>query len=201
MRSFPSYRGQSAFAGWWWLATTGEHVGHESWLERDNLIALDFDPDVVGVVSQPFWLHWTDDVRARRHAPDYFVRMRDGAGLVVDVRADDRIEPEDAAAFAATERACDQVGWGYRRVGVLDPVLAANLRWLAGYRHPRCLRPGLVAEVERVFDGRIELGCGVAAVGDPIVVLPTVFHLLWSGRLAADLTGAVLGMSTVVGVG
>jgi putative transposase len=34
--------------------TTGDHVGYESWLERDRLILLDFAPDVVGIVSQPF---------------------------------------------------------------------------------------------------------------------------------------------------
>jgi hypothetical protein len=29
---------------------------------------------------------------------------------------------------------------------------------------------------------------GVDRVGDPIAVLPTVFHLLWSGLLRTDLT-------------
>jgi hypothetical protein len=96
---------------------------------------LDFDPEVVGYSSQPFWLRWHDG-RRRRHAPDFFVRLIDGTGVVVDVRADDRIEVRDAEAFAATERACTQVGWRFRRVGVLDPVFAANVRWLAGYRHP-----------------------------------------------------------------
>ena len=32
----------------WWTATTGSLVGYESWLERDWLMLLDFDPDVVG---------------------------------------------------------------------------------------------------------------------------------------------------------
>ena len=30
-------------------------MGYESWLERDRLLLLDFDPEVVGIVSQPFW--------------------------------------------------------------------------------------------------------------------------------------------------
>ena len=71
----------------------------------------------------------------------FFAQLRDGTGVVIDVRADDRIEPEDAKAFAATARACESVGWQYRRVGVVDAVLAANVRWLAGYRHPRCRNP------------------------------------------------------------
>jgi hypothetical protein len=57
-RSFPSYRGQSHFPGWWWSATMGRHVGYESWLERDHAMLLDFDPRVTAFASQPFWLSW-----------------------------------------------------------------------------------------------------------------------------------------------
>ena len=32
--------------------------GFESWLERDHLMLLAFDPDVAGIASQPFWLRW-----------------------------------------------------------------------------------------------------------------------------------------------
>src|SRR6266540_5745494 len=52
VRGFPSFRGQRSFPGSWWFATTGEHVGYESWLERDQLMALDADPRVVGAASQ-----------------------------------------------------------------------------------------------------------------------------------------------------
>ena len=41
---------------------------------------------------------------SRRHAPDFFARLADGGGVVIDVRPDDRIEPEDAEVFAATQR-------------------------------------------------------------------------------------------------
>lgn len=200
-RRFPSYRGQRSFPGWWWFATTGEHVGYESWLERDHLIALDADVDVTGVASQPFSLRWRDDGRIRRHVPDYFVRVRDGGAVVVDVRADDRIEPADAEAFEAAGRACESVGWEYRRVGVTDPVSAANLRWLAGYRHPRCRHGEVAACLEDVFTAPADLLAGARKVGDPIVVLPTLFHLLWTGRLVADLAAAPLGPSTLVTLG
>ena len=80
-------------------------------------------------VSQPFWLYWPDGIR---HAPDYFARRRDGSALVVDVRDDDRISPDDQQKFDRSAAVCDSVGWDYRRVGVLDSVLRANLRWLSG---------------------------------------------------------------------
>jgi hypothetical protein len=43
---------------------------------------LDFDPEVVGYSSQPFWLRWHDGRRRRRHAPDFLVRLIDGRGVV-----------------------------------------------------------------------------------------------------------------------
>jgi hypothetical protein len=35
-------------------------------------------------------------------------------------------------------------------------------------------------------------------VGDPLVVLPVLFHLLWHRRLVADLSQAVLDDRTTV---
>src|SRR5450755_3226026 len=40
-RTFPSYKRQRYFPGLWWSATTGRHIGYESWLERDHLMVLD----------------------------------------------------------------------------------------------------------------------------------------------------------------
>jgi len=44
VRSFPSYKGQRNYPGWYWSATMGRRVGFESWVERGHLVALDFDP-------------------------------------------------------------------------------------------------------------------------------------------------------------
>lgn len=188
VRSFSSARGQRGFSGLWWFSRTGLHVGYESWLERDQLMVLDADVEVIAVASQPFWLSWSVGERRVRHAPDFFVRLSDGSGVVLDVRPDDRIEADDAAKFAASAQACASVGWGYRRVGGLPAVLAANLRWLSGYRHPRCHHPVLAAALLEMFTGRASLMTGAAGAGDPIAVLPVLFHLLWRGQLLADLT-------------
>ena len=93
VRSFPSARGQVSFPGLYYAATMDAHVGFESWLERDVAMMLDFDPAVVAFSSQPFWLTWAQGGRQRRHAPDYFARLADGTGVVIDVRPDDRIVP------------------------------------------------------------------------------------------------------------
>jgi hypothetical protein len=49
------------------------------------------------------WLHWVSESgKARRHAPDFFVRRADGAAVLVDVRPYDRISAADSAVFAET---------------------------------------------------------------------------------------------------
>jgi hypothetical protein len=198
VRDFPSYKGQRNFPGLYFAACMGRHVGFESWLERDHMMMLDFSPRVRAFSAQPFWLLWSSDGRIRRHAPDIFVRLAGGGGVVVDVRADDQIKPEDAEAFEVTAAACESVGWGYRRVGVPDPVLAANVRWLAGFRHPRCLCQEHRARLLEAFASPALLLAGALAVGDRIAVLPSLFHLMWTGALGADLASAPLSGDSLV---
>ena len=102
------------------------------------LMALDADPGVEAVASQPMWLHWVSESgKARRHAPDFFVHRADGTGVLIDVRPDNRVSDPNSAVFAATAVMAGQASWSYDRLGELLAVRAANLRWLAGYRHPR----------------------------------------------------------------
>ena len=103
VRSFPSRRGKRHFPGLWWAATIGDHVGYESWLERDHVMMLDFDPAVVAFSSQPFQLV-VDGPGSRpvRHVPDFFARRGDGTGT-------------SGSVLDAVERT-DQMLWLYDRI-------------------------------------------------------------------------------------
>jgi hypothetical protein len=202
VRGFPSYKGQRNHVGRWWTATTGSLVGYESWLERDWLMLLDFDPDVVGIAAQPFWLLWTTpEGKPCSHAPDYFARSAGGAALVMDCRPTDRIKPRDADAFAVTRAACELVGWRYEVAGSPVPVVVGNVRWLSGYRHPRHDLPDEAAAVQVAFAAPTPLMAGTESVGDPIAVLPVLFHLLWCHRLHADLSVPLSPDTEVAAVG
>jgi hypothetical protein len=52
VRQFTARKGQRHLSDLWWCATTGGHVGFESWLERDQLMLLDFDRTVSGIQSR-----------------------------------------------------------------------------------------------------------------------------------------------------
>ena len=117
----------------------------------------------------------------------------------MDVRAEDRIGPRDAEAFHATQEACEQVGWSFARVGEPGRVLVANVRWLARYRHPRCgARADVAEELLEAFLSRRPLFDGIQAVGDRLVVLPVLFHLLWLRVLHTDVQAELLGPGSLV---
>jgi hypothetical protein len=198
VRRFPARKGQQHLSGLWWSATMGGHVGYESWLERDHLLALDFDVTVTAVASQPFWLSWPDEAGQRvKHAPDFFARRADGSAVVVDCRPAERRPPRDVAKFDATAIACEALGWEYRLVSGTDPVVTANLRWLAGYRHPRHRLPAIAAALLVAATGPTPLMTAVEQVGDPLAVLPVMFHLLWRQELVVDLRTPLHDLATV----
>lgn len=65
-----------------------------------------------------------------------------------------------------------------------------NVRWLAGYRHPRHRLLEVTAWLREAFATETPLMTGVESVGDPIMVLPVLFHLLWWQELVTDLSQA-----------
>jgi len=88
-------------------------------------------------------------------------------------------------------------GWEFRLGGEPDPVWAANLRWLAGYRHPRFGDERLEAVLLENFADPQPLAEAAQRAGDPIRILPVAFHLLWRTRLSGDLSRP-LGPGTIL---
>jgi hypothetical protein len=90
------------------------------------------------------------------------------------------------------------MGWVYRRVGELPTVLGANLRWLAGYHHERVRDQPTVARIREVVDHYPEIAPGelAHAVGEPMLVFPKVFHMLWRHELVTDLSQRTLSLRT-----
>ncbi|WP_083875137.1 TnsA-like heteromeric transposase endonuclease subunit [Arthrobacter nitrophenolicus] len=147
VRSFFSWPGKRNYEGSWWSSTTGSHVSFESLLERDFLMLADYDQDVVGIASQPFAVLWPKGTDGGRgHVPDFFVRLRDGGGRVVDVRHRDHLEA-GSCQFALTRALCDEAGWEYEVFSGIPEPRSSNLRWLSGYRFQRYAPAGTVVPV------------------------------------------------------
>lgn len=198
-REAPAYRGQRNFPGWWWSATTRSHVAYESWLERHHLIEADRDAQVMGIAGRPFELTWPcgKGKQLARHVPDFLFRSLDGRATVTDCRPVRKADEDFRYKAAVTAAACSVIGWDFRLVGEPHPVWAANLRWLAGYRHPRFGNEDLEAVLLDLFAEARPLAETARQAGDPIRVRPVLFHLLWRGRLNGDLS-CPLGEATIL---
>lgn len=188
--AFPVVPGRRWGPGLWWSATTGGHVSAGSSAMRTQLMVLDRDPRVTGLAGRPVRLLWRDRAgRVRTWTPQLFVRYTDGTALLADCPSHPEAGGQRAlTAAAAIGEACAHVGWTYKRLQPLDAAPAANLKWLAGYRHPRNHgRPGLMDAVLEAFTAPRPLIEGVHDVGDPIEVLPAAFHALWHRYLDVSL--------------
>ncbi|MGW5285004.1 TnsA-like heteromeric transposase endonuclease subunit [Streptomyces collinus] len=188
--AFPVVPGRRWGPGLWWSATTGRHVSCGSAAMRAQPMVLDRYPKVVGLAGRPVRVLWRDRRgQVRSWTPQLFARYRDGTALLADCPSRPETGGQRALEAATVlQAACAQAGWTYRRFEPLEDILAANLKWLAGYRHPRNAgRPGLTAAVVEAFTRPRPLIEGAEAVGDPIEVMPAVFHALWHGQLTTPL--------------
>ncbi|SCF93940.1 hypothetical protein GA0115254_126512 [Streptomyces sp. Ncost-T10-10d] len=77
-------------------------MGFESWLERDHAMLLDFTPQVMGLLSQPLWLFWEDELG------------RTGAPCPTDALSPRPRLAETAVAADIERRERDYPGYGHR---------------------------------------------------------------------------------------
>ncbi|MFG3013780.1 TnsA-like heteromeric transposase endonuclease subunit [Streptomyces cinerochromogenes] len=202
--AFPVVPGRRWGPGWWWSATTAGHVMHGSQAMCMQLMLLDRDPQVVGLSARPVRLIWRDPGSGRglTWVPQVFARYANGGALLADCPAMTSPAAGRAERAAAVlEAACAAVGFTYRRLVPPDKMVAANVRWLTGYRHHRHRNAGgLEQAVLKAFTAPRPLMAGAAAAGEVLTALPMAYHALWSGRLTADLTRP-LGEHTLVSTG
>ncbi|MFP8962586.1 TnsA-like heteromeric transposase endonuclease subunit [Streptomyces nanhaiensis] len=187
VRTFSVRQGRRVAPGWWWSATTGRLVHYGFGAMRTQVMLLDRDPRVVALACSPVELAWlAQDGEAVVHAPHLMARLEDGSGVLVDCagrQGPSRRVAERAPQLTVLAR---EAGWRYRVAALPSPVGAANVRWLAGYRHPRN-GGGRLGEVAAAFARPRPLEEGVRDLGDPAAVWPAVFHALWCGILRTAL--------------
>ena len=194
VRQFFAWPGKRNYEGSWWSSTNGSHVQFESLLEREYLLAADFDTEIVAIAAQPLAFLWPHGVKGQRsHVPDFFARLDCGDGRLVDVRHPEHVE-RNAAQFDMTREACSEAGWQYEVFTGLPQVVSLNLRWLAGYRQDRCAPAGEVAvRICEGFGEPVSLTAGLRRIckstGLPKeMIMANTLNLLWRRRLSADLT-------------
>jgi hypothetical protein len=191
VREFRWYKGRRHYSGWYWSSTMGRLVAYESRLELARVILADQDQDVAGIAAQPFHLTGSDKGRIRRHVPDFLLVSRAGAVTVVDVKAADKMaEPSVREVFAWTRELAGWRGWGFEAWSGTERPLLDNVGFLAGYRRQSVIAASLIPAVLDTAKRQSSIGAIERALSGehpPALIRPVVLHLLWEGRLEADL--------------
>ena len=111
---------------------------------------------------------------------------------VVDVKVAYRAAAVSVAAlFAWTGERMRWRGWGFEVWSGADACVLANVRFLAGYRRRAVVAQELIPIVLAAAREQGSMAAMERALGGqcpPTLVRPVVLHLLWTGRLRADLT-------------
>lgn len=200
VRSFVSYRSKKNYEGLYACVNLDLQVRFESLLESLFLLQLDWENTATAIAAQPFWVHWQSD-QPISHAPDYFVRLRNGDGLVVDVRPAERIDDKAHLVFEQTRRLCEQVGWRYCVFGTPQVDFINSLKVFREYSSFQLGDDDKIAtllgfaQVPTSIDElvstaqKIDLSAGEAR--------GVIFRLLWERRLTADLSTAMSSATKV----
>lgn len=190
----PSHAGQRHYPGLCWTRTTSDHVVYESLLERDRILLADFDPEVVWITAQPFWIAGDDKATGRRHCPDLLLTRADGSHLVVDVKHP-RVAQKDEvkAVFAWTKQVCKRLGADYEIWTGVESALINNVRFASQAR-----RESRTAQVQPMLDrfpDELSIASAEALLAAEQIARPRhiVLELLWTGDFAADLTQPLSG--------
>lgn len=207
IRRFPAYRGKRSHEGRYWFAATGKHVRFESHFEATALQVLDFSHQVTAVSSNPFWLLWSAGSTPARHAPDFFARLTDGSGLVVDVHPTELIGERIRAQHDRARAVCARLGWRYEEFTCIDPAVRHNVAVLVGFSRPHSapavdVAAAVMATTPPPGDGGIEFSRLIECVGTmadvtAVAVRAAVFRLMWERRIHFDLRQPICADSVV----
>lgn len=188
VRMSKAYPGRKNYSGVYWARTTGRHHWFESLYEKTALTALDRDPSIVDIATQPFKVAWPSEHRS--HFPDILAKRADGSMLVVDVRPRDRIKDRDREVFAMTCAWATPLGMDYRLFADLAKVQDWNLRLLAGYRYARWACPPDIVDSLAAHQGDVRALAEWLPLleGTEIPAKGLLLAAIWHGALEVDLS-------------
>lgn len=196
-RTFRWHHGQKHYSGTYWSSTERSHVIYESRLELARLLYADFDVAVHRIVAQPFLLKGTVDRRVRRHVPDFLLVDKQGP-VVVDVKPLARLSnPKVAFTLDWTRKLVEGRGWRYEVWSEPPATELGNVRFLAGFRNPRCFDETLLDEVRQHDLSGVTLREALSADfgRPPPLVRSAVLHLVWNQHLTVDVAAPLTGSS------
>lgn len=186
IRTGAKYHGRFHHEGLHVLGETGEQVWYESMAEHVALLQIEQNFSIKSVTSQPCCLLLRGEMA---HYPDYAVKTKDAATVLIDVRPAHLVTARDEQKFQSTAHICEQLGWGYSIIEPLQGYARHNMVWLAGFRHwyaapdhalynrimATTSSPMRLIDIGRLLDPELEWH-----------YLPAIYHLMFKAVLSYD---------------
>lgn len=178
----------------------GGAADFESSLERDWLLALDFDPRVQEIQVQPFSLRYEHHGATRRYTPDVRADYELGSGVttvVYEVKPSEELRANWSAyrpRFKAAVRYCRQHQWRFKLVTEyhIRTALLSNARFLRRYRalpdQDLCVQQLLYTlRALGTSTPQALLAAAYWSEESRMAALPMLWKLIGTRRLGADL--------------
>jgi hypothetical protein len=189
-RKFRWWRGQKHYPGLYWSSTVQRHISYESRLELARLLLADFDTTVTRIYPQAFLLTASQIEPVKQHVPDFLFVHSDRTVTVSNVKPAEHLDTSsESQALKWAHAAFAQHGWNTEIWSGVDPVMMANIRFLAGYRR-HVVDEQLASLVLTLAPGRSiqQVETGLESIYPKPVVRAALLALLWQRRLQAELT-------------
>jgi hypothetical protein len=182
---------------------TGRMVWYESFLERDFIHVLEFDPSVVTFAEQPLTLAYAHQDKTRHYTPDFHVHYASPRHVLVECKPTAFVEREDnQIKFAAARAWCAERGWCFRvatEADIRQEPRLANVKLLARYARLN-VAPQIQSRVFAALATSPDLSLGQLArrlePANPVAALPDLLHLAARHAIALALEDAPLSLET-----
>lgn len=179
----------------------------EGWIERDFTYLLEYDPMVVSYEEQPCKISYIFDQKKRFYTPDFAVYWHHQQPSLVECKPLSKLnDPENLQKWTAARLWCGQ--HHYTFMLVTDVVLRelgsllSNIKLLAGHGHQPITPQGKDYLLRTVQAENRALSVTELVERTPQftpnVVRCCIWHLLYTGELATDLTQPLNTMTTLV---
>lgn len=184
------------YHGRYYFNSIGKQVWHESLLERDMLLALDYVGETVAIAAQPMKLTFDD---GSVHFPDFLSLDADGGQTLYDVKPAARINEKYETQFAKTAAFCREAGYRYEVLTGLAAQKRTNLLFLRDYRAQK-YRPSTEHRTILMNDTDPLMVCDAAYILSPDDLRlghTHALHLLWHRALEFDISAPLTSATSV----
>lgn len=204
VRKIPNRRGVRS--GLFSSHTTGSMIPHETLVEKDLLILLDYSKDVTHIESQPYAIPYKFEGKPYTYYPDFRVTEA-GKTVIYECKAEKYLLTErNQVKYTAADAWCRKQDFEFRVISdkeIRAGYRLSNIKFMRRYAMYRINKNQL-----SVVKAHLHSQGGRSMIGQLINVLPSqsdaplVYAMLYHHQLVvSDLNGAPLSPSTSVRIG